>query len=76
MCITESATISNFPKLLKTLHRFAPLTDLPLYRKKKEKKEKNWSSHCGSAVMNLTSSHEDVGSIPGLPQWVRDPVLL
>ena len=33
--------------------------------------KKRWyrSSRCGSAVMNLTSIHEDVGSIPGLSQW-------
>ena len=30
------------------------------------------SSHCGSAVMNLTSMHEDAGSIPGLAQWFND----
>ena len=34
------------------------------------------SSHCGSAVTNTASIHEDVGSIPGLAQWVGDLVWL
>ena len=37
-------------------------------KKKKKVKKKFWSSHCGSAVTNLTGIHADVGSIPGLIQ--------
>ena len=31
----------------------------------------SWSSHCGTAEINLTSIHEDEGLIPGLTQWVK-----
>jgi len=41
--------------------------------KKKVEKKSLGSSHCGSAVMNLTSIHEYVGSIPVPSQWVKDP---
>ena len=34
------------------------------------------SSHHGSVVMNPTSIHEEVGSIPGLAQWVKNPKVL
>ena len=34
------------------------------------------SSRHGSEVMNQTSIHEDMGLIPGLALWVKDPALL
>ena len=55
-------------------------------KKKKKKKECDvelqyqkcnefWSCHVGSVVMNPTRNHENVGSIPGLAQWGKDPPL-
>ena len=37
------------------------------------KSNKTGSSHCGLAETNMTSIHEDTGSIPAL---VKDPALL
>ena len=39
-------------------------------------KSMKWgSSHCGAMKTNLTSINEDVGSIPDLAQWVKDPAV-
>ena len=39
--------------------------------------KRGWGySYCGTAEMILTSICEDAGLIPGLVQWVGDPVLL
>ena len=42
----------------------------------KELKAETGSSRRDSAETNLTINHEDVGLIPDLSEWVKDPVFL
>ena len=63
-----------------SLHYFCNFLSLQLFQDKVFLFSLNqvffWSSHCGSVVTTLTSIHDDVGSIPGLTQGVKDPALL
>ena len=43
---------------------------------KKQNKSRFWSSHHGSVITNPTKIHGDVGLIPGITQWIKDPALL
>ena len=58
-----------------TVHNIYVESKIYIYNDLVNMTKRSRSSHYGSVVMNLTSIHEDKGSIPGLAQWVKDPAL-
>ena len=58
-------------RIIWTVQRVRALTQ-GLFKAQRYLESEIWISHDAAGEMNPTSIYEDVGSIPGLAQWVKD----
>ena len=68
-CLCPIIQATNFSHL----GLFVCFSHSPIFQNLYSKVSLGGSSSCGLAVASLTSIHENVGSIPGLTQWLRIP---
>ena len=80
LCVWTICHVSSTGGCLWRLHPYGTYTENCLssqgVRRAVVKNRQLRSSHRGSAVTNLTSIHDNSGSIPGLTQWVEGPAFL
>ena len=60
---------------MEVMHKYIPLIVHPNLDSVLVQDLHFWNSYCGSVLTNPTSIHNDIGSIPGLAQWVKDLAL-
>ena len=71
----DSPKVTQLMRHRAGVHARAPTIILHCLMDDNPKSSSLGSSHHGPVEVDPTSNHEDLGSSPGLAQWVKDPTL-